>query len=1193
MKIKSYTIGRAFLALSFILLPAIHSLAQDVKLKGAVIGTESCYDYSTGAISTKINTPSNAFDGNMETFVATYERSHTWVGLDLGTPHVITRVGWSPRNDSSGPKRVLLGLFEGSNRDDFMDAVPLYMITTKGTIGVMDYADVNVSRGFRYVRWCGPADSRCNVAEIEFWGHEGEGDDSQFYQLTNIPTLSYHTYSGKEPYDKVTELESEMCIIYENGTLIQEYPITARERGNGSRDASMKKRPYRIKFNDGKSHHMLKGADIQSPAKSKKWVLMPNWREKSLIRNNVAFEMSRRLGMLYTPWIQHVDVIVNGEYKGNYQLADQITIDPNRIDIDDLQPEDVEEPNISGGYLLEVDAYATSEPSYFYSNKGIPVTIKYPDSDDIVGAQKTYIRNYFNTMESALWKANFRDSNGYRQYFDLHSFLQQFIVSEFAGNTDAYYSVYMFKARDDAQFHVAPVWDFDLSMDNDRRVYPACGKSNWLYNYGSAASGMRDFVNRILSDNAAFNDLCAMWAEMRDNQLFTAQSMTAYVDSLAQVIDESQKLNFTRWDNLSEFLALQQFAPGTYEGEIDIVKTALKNRIAWIDKKLGYESVEKVDPNDTLYIIRNAQEMATYVHAINKQGLIHLNGRLEADVDLSSVTIDPIGTTEYPFSAQFDGQNHILSGLKIDKSQDGVGLFGTVATGSVIKGITLDKSCSISGKNNVGFVGTTQGVGTVTLFGLANQGDVYASGKRAGGILGACGNDETTMEISYCYTTGSVSATDEAGALSGSLGTNAMVTSCYNIATISGNTAGKSFAPNSGATFTRCFHLSKETQNGITKLSTNNVTRGDLCYRINDHTNGARPIFYQNLGADDYPVLQRHAEVIRQGSSYINKEEFSIRTAEEMVEFASLVNSGQYGLKGELLADIDFTGVTMQPIGTTDNPYVGTFDGKGHRISNLTLKSNEDYFGLFRVVGDGCVIQNLILDKTCTISGGSYTALVGATLRNDGKVYLTNLGNEGTVTGNVNVGAIFGCQMGSVTTVYVDACYSCGTIEGTRESGALTGYINKGYIRNSWSSANITGWYAVADKPFALLYCTASNNYCTTGPLNTGFDITLISDEQVRNGELCYNLNQKDDSEKDVWYQNIGTDEHPVLDSSHAAVILKDGNYQNEGGNGITSLSSSSQPQYFTPSGVQTDGRQRGLHIIKTSDGKALKILRK
>ena len=128
------------LTVSCLLHPALSLNAQDAKLTGTVIGTETCYDYDTQAITLSKNTPANAFDGDLSTFVVTYDKSHTWVGLDLGTPHVITRVGWSPRSHEVGPGRVLLGLFEGSNREDFMDAIPLYMITEEGTIGVMSYA---------------------------------------------------------------------------------------------------------------------------------------------------------------------------------------------------------------------------------------------------------------------------------------------------------------------------------------------------------------------------------------------------------------------------------------------------------------------------------------------------------------------------------------------------------------------------------------------------------------------------------------------------------------------------------------------------------------------------------------------------------------------------------------------------------------------------------------------------------------------------------------------------------------------------------------------------------------------------------------------------------------------------------------------------------------------------------------------
>ena len=143
--------GERLILLAMTIVCCMKGQADD-QLAGTVIGTQYAVDYSTNARTTTVNTCANAFDGDLDTFFASFDRSYSWAGLDLGTPHVITRVGWSPRNDGLGPRRVVLGVFEGANSPDFMDALPLYIIDAQGTIGQMSYADVNCSRGFRYVR---------------------------------------------------------------------------------------------------------------------------------------------------------------------------------------------------------------------------------------------------------------------------------------------------------------------------------------------------------------------------------------------------------------------------------------------------------------------------------------------------------------------------------------------------------------------------------------------------------------------------------------------------------------------------------------------------------------------------------------------------------------------------------------------------------------------------------------------------------------------------------------------------------------------------------------------------------------------------------------------------------------------------------------------------------------------------------
>lgn len=548
----------------------------DEKLSGTVIGTLESVDYSNGQQSTTVNSREKAFDGDSNTFFASYERNYTWTGLDLGSPHIITKVGWMPRNDGLGPKRVQLGVFEGSNREDFMDALPLYIITEQGTIGVMSQADVTCSRGFRYVRYIGPADARCNIAELEFYGHAGEGDDSHLAQLTNLPTVSIHTLNGEIPYDKENDISSQITIISDNGTNLLSEPGGVRERGNVSR--TFPKKPYRIKFES-------KQRVLDAPAKAKKWTLLNNYGDKTLMRNLLAFNLSQRMEMPYTPYGRAVDVLLNGEYKGCYQLCDQVEVNKNRVNITEMEPTDISGSALTGGYFIEVDAYAYDEISWFNSNKGNPVTIKSPADDEIVPEQSAYIKNYFNKME-ANWS----------QYLDLNTFLRHFLVGELSGNTDTYWSVYMYKDRDSDIIYTGPVWDFDIAFENDYRTYPINSKSDFIYRSGGSCAGnMKDFVDRIVVYNAnARKQLYDIWDEVRQKGL-TAESLSATIDAYAEELQQSQQLNFLRWPILDQYVHMNPQALGSYAAEVENVRKFLKERVAWIDKKFGYTYVSAIE----------------------------------------------------------------------------------------------------------------------------------------------------------------------------------------------------------------------------------------------------------------------------------------------------------------------------------------------------------------------------------------------------------------------------------------------------------------------------------------------------------------------------------------------------------------------------------------------------------------------
>ena len=581
-----------------------------------IIGTALSVDYSTGYPTTTVNVKSNAFDGDLNTFFASYDRSGTWIGLDLGEKHIITKIAYAPRNDySEGPNRLVLGIFEGANKSDFSDAVPLLMITEAPPMNVLTEQSVNCSKGFRYVRYAGPNDVRCNIAEIEFYGYEGEGDNSYFPQLTNLPVITIHTVNAEDITSKETYVQGYVSFIYNNGKTIYSDNLDIRGRGNAS--WNFPKKPYRMKLNN-------KVNLMGFPAKEKNWTLINNYGDKTLMRNLLAFDLSRKLDMAYTSVGIPVDVILNGEYKGTYQLCDQIEVAKGRVEVQEMTANDIALPNLSGGYLIEVDAYAYSEISWFNSAMNYtPVTIHYPKDDEIVTQQYNYIRNQYNTMESAVFAANYKDpANGYRKYMDMESFIRHFLVGEISGNTDTYWSVYMYKNRNDDIFKFGPVWDFDIAYENDNRTYPINSHSQWVYEYGSSANGFRDVVNRLFSDESFVARLKAVYADYRDRGILTKETLLQVVDDYASELNQSQRLNFLRWNILNSYVHQNPAVYGSYEGEVNNVRNYISARMDWMDKKLNYSPKTNIPevpdfPNVRVYAQANAIYFQNVLEPVN------------------------------------------------------------------------------------------------------------------------------------------------------------------------------------------------------------------------------------------------------------------------------------------------------------------------------------------------------------------------------------------------------------------------------------------------------------------------------------------------------------------------------------------------------------------------------------------------
>ncbi len=542
--------------LSFLLLISIFVInsfnCQSAKLTGTPISS----DFNS-------QNAQNAFDGNLQTEFKS-STQNGWVGLEFSSPVKISQIGWAQKGFDT--KDYLLGIFEGSNDRSFFDSIPLYMITAQGQSNQINLVQVTCTQAFKYIRYIGPNGKYSVIAQIEIYGeasNDQSTDPQNIYQPTNLPLIVINTENGSLPADKDkdTQVKSNIVII-KDGKVNTKGSGTIKYRGNSTLDPA--KKSFRIKFD-------TKTNVLDLPAKAKKWVLFANMYDKTLLRNRLGYKMSTIFGLKYTPACHHVDLIINGDFKGNYLLCDQIDVNKNRVDITKMDSSSTSEPEVTGGYLIEGDAFAEKEPSYFKTNQGILFCIKYPSSSDITQQQSTYIKNKFNQVEAEIYQNNLNN-------IDFESFARYFLIEDFAGNIDGVWSsFYLTKERGDEKIYFGPVWDLDLAFDNDIFLYPTNEKKNFAFKYCYSNGSTQALVMKLLSNEALLQKVKDVWNEMM-NAGFNKEALISFINEQVEHINESQKLNFIRWDILNEKQFLQPTARGSYEAEIQYLKEFIENR---------------------------------------------------------------------------------------------------------------------------------------------------------------------------------------------------------------------------------------------------------------------------------------------------------------------------------------------------------------------------------------------------------------------------------------------------------------------------------------------------------------------------------------------------------------------------------------------------------------------------------------
>ena len=379
----------------------------------------------------------------------------------------------------------------------------------------------------------------------------------------------------------------------------------------GSYSATLPQKPYGIETRDIQGNN--NNVSLFGMPQENDWILIANYNDKTFLRNVLAFDLFEKMGH-YAPRTKLCEVVVNDIYNGIYVFTEKIKRDNGRVDIAKLDLDDNFGDSLTGGYIFRVD-YWNQNNSWIsnYNNPNFPndavrYVYNYPDYDEITIQQKNYIQNLVGDFEDALWSNDFEDLIlGYRPFINTRSFIDYFIVNEFARNVDGFKKSRNFfkdKSSKDSLIYAGPVWDFDWAYKD--HISSMINGSGWRHDY----SGPTDvkppgWYIRLLQDTTFANELNCRYFNLR-NTILDTSNIFSFIDSLSSMLSEPQNRHYTRWPILGINVGTPEVGiqPTSYSGEIIKFKNWINERLIWLDANMpGNCPNVSVSENKKTYLV--------------------------------------------------------------------------------------------------------------------------------------------------------------------------------------------------------------------------------------------------------------------------------------------------------------------------------------------------------------------------------------------------------------------------------------------------------------------------------------------------------------------------------------------------------------------------------------------------------------
>ncbi|MFN8265887.1 MAG: CotH kinase family protein [Chitinophagaceae bacterium] len=424
---------------------------------------------------------------------------------------------------------------------------------------------------------------------------------AQVFTSSNLPIISINT-NGQTIVDE-PKIMADMGIIY-NGVNVRNNTtdifnhyngkIGIEIRGESSQQFPMKS--YSIELWDAAGKSVDKS--LFGLPKESDWVLYAPYSDKTLMRNFLAYTMSREMGR-WAANCRYVELILNGEYKGIYVFMEKIKRGSGRVNISKIATTDNDGDAVTGGYIFAIDKdadawFSSYQPLNGSQNQRIQFSYTYPKITAITEQQSAYLRRYTDSFETALYNSN-STTNNWRQFADEASFIDYMIINEISRNVDGYrLSAYFYKDRlsKGGKIFAGPVWDYDLAFRN-ANYCNAVDTSGWAFEFNKTCPTDYWLIpfwwDRLSNDPGFRAKLRCRWKELRQTSL-SNDRINQLIDSVYTLTSEARQRHFTKWTTLGTYVwPNPNPIASTYDGEIYYLKEWIEKRITWIDRHIPNE----------------------------------------------------------------------------------------------------------------------------------------------------------------------------------------------------------------------------------------------------------------------------------------------------------------------------------------------------------------------------------------------------------------------------------------------------------------------------------------------------------------------------------------------------------------------------------------------------------------------------